>query len=92
MELVVVAVFGFSCLVVVALGAYLAIRSLSIALGEAHRKLMARDLQELANSAATERWAKSYSEESPSKTQGAAEAAAFDPMASWYGEGWRFPS
>ena len=86
------AVFAFACLGLVSLVLFAALRSLSLALGEAHRKLMARDLQELASAEATQRWAEGFQHEAQQKAPAPPEAASFDPAAAWYGDGWRFPS
>lgn len=90
MELVVVAVFAFAGLALFAAYSWFALRVLAIALGDAHRKLMARDLQDLANAAAAEKWAEEPKAEH--RAPSPPEAAAFDPVNSWYGSDWRFPS
>lgn len=84
MELVVLATFAFGALLLVAGGMLLAIHILSRSLGEAHRKLMARDVSELARADL----AKTVSEEwvAPTPAQAPEEARAFDPVAAWYGE------
>lgn len=84
MELVVLACSFFASLLTVVVFGALALVVLSRNLNEAHRKLMARDLPELARAEQPQQ-----QQEFPAemKQQAPPEAHRFDPVANWYGEG-----
>lgn len=87
MELVVVAIFAFACLLLVCAFAYFGLRSMAHSLDSAHRKIMARNYQELTQAEQAEEWARQVNGQA--ETQAPREQPNLETA--YYGQGWNHP-